>query len=278
MYHITGKDIAYCGICSKWSACRQERSVIKTCRAVHLDSEKVAAETFRVGTKAGEMCLMWCMCGTREDAATVKVISSIVKRVSRDTVRARLLRHGGVQRTRLVISFQTDIRSEGMSERETAWKTKYDHTRGTGGGFRGRKWDYRGRLVAARTTVDSSASIVPTGFASTARVGLSAWTACGFLSRCTTESTKPQFRMRKRGVSQLQKNICIMQMEGSQSTPTGFEPHHARIWSRPSPSCLKDKQNYHFMSKMAFSLCRKQASSGVDSQVTTRLPSLSLLR
>lgn len=84
--------------------------------------------------------------------------------------------------------------------------------------------------------------------------------------------------MRKKGVSQLQKNICIMQMEGSQSTPTGFEPHHARIWSRPSPSCLKDKQNYHFMSKMAFSLCRKQASSGVDSQVTTRLPSLSLLR
>lgn len=118
-------------------------------------------------------------------------------------VRARLLRHGSpVWYT--ASNFISDRHPIWGNERMRKGKRHEERStiihRGIGGGFQGRKWDYRGRLVAARTTVNSSASIVPTGFASTARVGLSAWTACRFLSRCTTESKKPQFRMRKRDV------------------------------------------------------------------------------
>lgn len=138
-------------------------------------------------------------------------------------------------------------------ERETAWKTKYDHTRGMGGGFWGRKWDYRGRLVAARTTVSFYCSNRHRFDGKGGVVGMNRMRVSITLHHREQETSIPD---EKKVFRNYKKIKCIMQKEGSQSTPTGFEPHCARIWNCPALSCLKDKQNYYFMCKMAFLLCR----------------------
>ncbi len=105
--------------------------------------------------------------------------------------------------------------------------------------------------MPVRTTVSSSASIVLTAFASMERVGLLTWTACRFVMHCTTETKKPTFSARQQSRSAIREKY-MHNADGSVRTQRrkGFEPPHSRIWRLPSPSCLRDKQNYYFMCKI----------------------------